>query len=268
MSEKFCFLCGSPLHNYNIFDIKEKNKFKKYVNKINEIELADGVDIVSFVNFLKSTSDKPNIDFIKLFKFVDLNNDKKFKWLSDLIFLHKNGDNYKVIDVDSWDGIFTTDKGDFKIYSNNKFKKDKLSKYNDGLVIHEDCYKYLEKRYCKNFNYNNINDGLVAGSNLYETDTIPWLEYFFPNKGYLLESPLKNKKHKQTLDKINFDKFISCDISGSKSDKSKSDKSDKYRPSPSESAKLYNIGFTKKGNDGNKWIIIENKNGVKKWKKI
>lgn len=266
MSEKFCFLCGSPLHNNNIFDIKEKEKFKKYLSKINEdIELADGVDIDSFVNLLKSTSDKPNIDFIKLYKFVDLKNDKKYKWLNNLIFLHLNGKNYKVLDVDTWDGVFRTNDGEFKLYSNNKFKKDKISKYNDGLVIHEDCYKYLEKRYCKNFNYNNINDGLVAGSNLYETDTIPWLEYFFYNKGYLLESPLKNKKHKETLDKINFDKFISCNIS--KSDKS-NNKTDKVRPSPSESAKLFKVGFIKKGNDGNKWIIMENKNGVKKWKKL
>ena len=38
------------------------------------------------------------------------------------------------------------------------------------------------------------------------------------------------------------------------------------RPSPSESATLYKVGIKKTGNDGNKWIIAENKNGVKKWK--
>ena len=38
------------------------------------------------------------------------------------------------------------------------------------------------------------------------------------------------------------------------------------RPSPSESATLYKVGTKKTGNDGNKWIIAENKNGVKKWK--
>lgn len=41
----------------------------------------------------------------------------------------------------------------------------------------------------------------------------------------------------------------------------------KKRPSPSESATLYDIGTTKKGNDGNMWVIVENKNGVKRWKK-
>jgi len=38
------------------------------------------------------------------------------------------------------------------------------------------------------------------------------------------------------------------------------------RPSPSESATLYKVGIKKTGNDGNKWIIAENKIGVKKWK--
>ena len=42
---------------------------------------------------------------------------------------------------------------------------------------------------------------------------------------------------------------------------------EKERPSPTKSATLYNIGTIKKGNDGNKYIIVENKNGVKKWQK-
>ena len=39
------------------------------------------------------------------------------------------------------------------------------------------------------------------------------------------------------------------------------------RPSPTSSATLYKVGTIKPGNDGNKWIIAENKNGIKKWKK-
>jgi hypothetical protein len=38
------------------------------------------------------------------------------------------------------------------------------------------------------------------------------------------------------------------------------------RPSPSESATLFKVGIKKTGNDGNKWIITENTNGVKRWK--
>ena len=33
---------------------------------------------------------------------------------------------------------------------------------------------------------------------------------------------------------------------------------DKIRPSPTQSATLYKIGTIKTGNDGNKWILLEN----------
>lgn len=38
------------------------------------------------------------------------------------------------------------------------------------------------------------------------------------------------------------------------------------RPSPTKSATLYKVGTIKTGNDKNKWIITEDKNGTKKWK--
>jgi hypothetical protein len=41
--------------------------------------------------------------------------------------------------------------------------------------------------------------------------------------------------------------------------------SKKERPSPSESATLFNVGTEKKGNDGNIWIVKQNKNKIKKW---
>ncbi len=37
------------------------------------------------------------------------------------------------------------------------------------------------------------------------------------------------------------------------------------RLSPSESATLYKVGTKKKGNDGNTWIIVVNKNNIKRW---
>ena len=40
------------------------------------------------------------------------------------------------------------------------------------------------------------------------------------------------------------------------------------RPSPLESATLFDTGTTKIGNDGNQWRVTENKNGVKRWVKI
>ena len=40
------------------------------------------------------------------------------------------------------------------------------------------------------------------------------------------------------------------------------------RKGPSKSATLFSVGVKKKGNDGNIWIIVKNKNGIKRWKKI
>jgi hypothetical protein len=45
-------------------------------------------------------------------------------------------------------------------------------------------------------------------------------------------------------------------------------KMDKTRPSPGGSATLYKTGTKKTGNDGNKWIVQENINGIKRWVKI
>lgn len=45
-------------------------------------------------------------------------------------------------------------------------------------------------------------------------------------------------------------------------------KSLKKRKGPSESATKFNLGTKKKGNDGNMWKIVENKNGTKRWLKI
>ena len=41
----------------------------------------------------------------------------------------------------------------------------------------------------------------------------------------------------------------------------------KVRPSPTQSATLFQVGQKKKGNDGNMYQVVTNKNGVKRWKK-
>lgn len=45
-------------------------------------------------------------------------------------------------------------------------------------------------------------------------------------------------------------------------------KTAKRRQSPTESATIFPIGTIKKGNDGNKWQIIETKTGIHRWSKI
>lgn len=40
------------------------------------------------------------------------------------------------------------------------------------------------------------------------------------------------------------------------------------RKAPSKSATLFESGTVKKGNDGNKWVIVTNKVGIKRWQKM
>ena len=40
------------------------------------------------------------------------------------------------------------------------------------------------------------------------------------------------------------------------------------RKAPSKSATLFESGIVKKGNDGNKWVIVTNKRGIHRWQKM
>lgn len=71
-----------------------------------------------------------------------------------------------------------------------------------------------------------------------------------------------NKKNKTKLKKKTMKKISKTNI------KKKSKKKRKNRPSPSVSATLFNVGIKKKGGDGNMWIVVKNKNGVKRWKRV
>ncbi len=40
------------------------------------------------------------------------------------------------------------------------------------------------------------------------------------------------------------------------------------RKAPTQSATLFKKGVIKKGNDGNKWVIVTNARGVQRWQKV
>ena len=136
-----------------------------------------------------------------------------------------------------------------------------------------------------------------------QTQVYSWFNYFYDNIEYVLESPLNNSKNRNRILKIKnfFHKEISVDaINNEYYNKNKLEEdlkkinmtreeyekwlnnyvenynnknnikiqTKKDRPSPSESATKFKVGTKKKGNDGNMWIIVENKNGVKRWSKI
>lgn len=91
--------------------------------------------------------------------------------------------------------------------------------------------------------------------------------YFMPND--LQKILLGNT----SIDKNELEKMLKQQKSQQKSKQKPQQKKEqkksgkKNRPSPSESATLFQVGFVKKGNDGNLYQVKENKNKVKRWVK-
>ena len=85
-----------------------------------------------------------------------------------------------------------------------------------------------------------------------------WMEKIM-NTTWQLNDNLINKYMKYFEKIINNSSYEKEKISSNKK---------KDRPSPSESATKFKVGTKKKGDDGNMWVIVKNKNGVKRWNKI
>lgn len=85
---------------------------------------------------------------------------------------------------------------------------------------------------------------------------------------YILYRP-SNKSDEAIKNSKRIEKILKKIINGIKKPKQEiiQKKLNKNRPSPPQSATLFNKGTKKKGNDGNMYIIETNKNGTKKWKK-
>lgn len=76
------------------------------------------------------------------------------------------------------------------------------------------------------------------------------------DKSYLARSKSKSKSKNQSKSK---------NKSKSKSKSKSKNYNIKTRKSPSKSATIYKVGTKKTGNDGNKWTVVKDVNGVKKW---
>ena len=221
---------------------------------------------------------------------------KKNNWLSDVIGILNNKivsiileheDHYKIHDIEG-------NNYDEQIYNNTDVN-------NDIYIMHNSCYKLLKKnnfdityQTISDYNYNlkqgiefltdkkgkiiknyfnkkpiikqnieqnisNLDYGIIKK---YKGAYNSFCSYLcYENDRYLLEDPLKNKQNaKRILDlKLPFTN-VSTFV------KKKTLK--KIRPSPSESATLFQVNDQKKGNDGNIYIISIDKNGTKRWKKL
>ncbi len=83
-----------------------------------------------------------------------------------------------------------------------------------------------------------------------------WYSLYLPS-GKTMEAQKNSKRIITILEKI---------IKGIKESKVVTKKLNTDRPSPAESATLFEVGKKKKGNDGNMYEVVEDKNKVKKWK--
>lgn len=275
-AETYCFICSGPFESPEEVSQKEvikslkkcvkhlKNKLttKKYKELLNHTRW-----IKKFIGYLldKKLITKEYGD--KLFESKYIINKEKYGWSNDLIFLHKSNKNItNVVTEYSYEREFKDSDGniynaswEYDYFYNLKFDKkyfDPCLKYfkGDGYICHHDCYKVLAKKYGKftfdDLYFRKINYGVMAK---YRWQDVPWLLYFIDGNEYLLESPLKNKKHKSKILKTKYPI---------------KDPNRKRRPSPTCSATLYYYGTKKMGNDGNTWHVVKTKTGVKRWKKI
>ena len=82
------------------------------------------------------------------------------------------------------------------------------------------------------------------------------------------KSPTKKKKKGHTIAQIRKEckeQGLVYDVKTKRCRESKKKK--KGRKGPDDSATKFNVGTRKRGNDGNMWEIVTNKNGTKRWKK-
>ena len=157
-----------------------------------------------------------------------------------------------------------------KFWINTKFPKNTKKITKTSKEISTMTYKNLKKYYFeskeakyKYYAYSDLNYNPVIKywRQHFDIETLKnkksdWYLLFNPN-GKSVESKKNGDRIMKNIKKIKGQK-------GTPSSK----KLKKDRPSPSESATLFNEGTSKKGNDGNMYIITINKNMVKRWKKI
>jgi len=246
-----CTLCGGPTYSKPV--ITNTKLYKKICkDSCNLIHSGYWESSENIIKILKKHNKKNIIDINEVEQIVDsIKKLSTHKWLNKLLLLTKKHIIKNIISIG--EPYVEKDNSTIEVMDDDW-----------GYIMHCDCYKLLESKYGK-FTFNDINDKKYKKYlSLFDINygiIKKYQDQFFNNNfaylenQYLLESPLKNNKNKERI--LNLKLPITKHHIELK----------KNRPSPNESATLFNIGFEKKGNDGNMWIIKENKNGVKKWNK-
>mgnify|MGYP001166408436 CR=1 FL=1 len=237
-----------------------KENKEKYIENFHEFKK---IEKHTFRDYNKITILIPNSKIIHNAKYIDNNDFKK-------------GDKH-------FGEVYLTEK---PIYDDKKY-----ATY--GLPMHTECWNIAKKKFnhelkLDDFLFNkNISSPikyLDRGYTAYLLEKIKYgdvLEY--SNQDLYDEKLILNKKHwymyylpsgkseESQKNSKRIEKIISSNIKGIKKQKEEKipiKKLKKDRPSPSESATLFKVNTKKKGNDGNIYVVVVNKNGVKRWKKI
>ena len=282
--DSYCVICGittTKIHwykddNNNLQDIINAGEFNipskgKYPGRT--LKKTKKIETHLLKNYKKYISDVKKLE-------------SKFKWLDQIYLITDN----KVIK--NTNNLEVGDYGNFGKYETQKFI------WEDGvraLVCHKSCYELLNKKFKYKLEINDIVKKIDHHSQLknYGKDVnkytrfqmFPWTAMFLNNPNFInfeiilnlnkkleidkntinfLFDPLKNKKNADRIIKIWKPIIKNLKLKPKTSKK----KLKTNRPSPSESATLFKIGQKKKGNDGNLYIIVENKKKIKRWKKI
>lgn len=278
----YCVICGLPAHGMVWYG----NEF-------------DDIEYVLKTNKKTKTLEQLREDYIKfLIKFKSLI--PKFKWMEkNYLITHDRiienaeatgdyGTDYEGYNVPK----FLWDRGTeaiivhqdcynlLKTVFNHKLTIDDVSSYlTDLSILKKTKYKKPVSNFTDTQRFPEI--GLMINKKypkFYSTRTPDRLIMYEPNL-YVLMSPLRNNQNRERIISI-WKNILSTKKSrkGSKkvakkgsrkgSKKIAKKSSRKFRPSPTESATMYKTGTKRKGNDGTMYIVVENKNNIKRWVKV
>ena len=155
------------------------------------------------------------------------------------------------------------DYGFIKNYNSQYYNWIRYFYDNIDYILESPLKNSKNKKRILNINHHfskKINPAFVDFLSVYKINNkIPTYMKNIMEDTFLLDDDLINQYMKYFEKIINNSSYEKKKVSANKK---------KDRPSPSESATQFKVGTKKKGNDGNMWIIVENKNGVKRWSKI
>lgn len=272
IQDMHCVICGittSKIHHYKddiiiLKEILKQGKFNvpssgKYKTKLGKKEkVIDDKLKENYENYIK-----------------DLNKIKNnFKWCDDLYIIT----NDKLISVPK--NLKINERGTF--YINKKYYSTEKEFWDEfgikSLCCHKNCYKLLLNKFNYKLKIEDIEHkldemsllksyGSVVNKYIQEQD-FPWTWLILNEEPFNSFEILLNDNKKLKISKnVNFLMDpLKNNINQMRILKIwKPLVNKKKRPSPSESATLYNVGNIKKGNDGNMYEVTINKNKVKRW---